>query len=75
MDNSDSPEADIMRSRGCSLFFFFRFCLRSSMCNHYYIVPDSCQVIYNIFSNYFVVVAIVGECMASRYRVCTVSVL
>ena len=75
MDNFLRVAQSRMRSRGCSLFFFFRFCLRSSMCNHYYIVPDSCQVIYKIFSNYFVVVAIIGEYTASRYRVYTVYVL
>ena len=72
MDNSDSPEADIMRSRGCSLFFFFRFCLRSPMCKQYRIGSDSCQVNRKISFGFLSgLPAPYGEYTASRYTVYT----
>ena len=58
-----------MRSRGCSLFFFFRFCLRSPMCKQYRIGSDSCQVNRNISSDFFRNVRVCLRRMASTRRV------
>ena len=58
-----------MRSRGCSLFFFFRFCLRSPMCKQYRIGSDSCQVNRNISLDFFRNVRVCLRRMASAWRV------